>query len=387
MNRFHSHARSTGSGATRSQAGFTLVEVLVVITIIGILAALSLPVIRNAMVRARNTAIRMDIEGIERGVNNYAGEYNDVPPDGSSWLVMNRHLNKAFPRISAVDRTLLYNMCHEPNITVPSNNPSGSVFFPTAIDRAEALVLFLGGLSSDESRPFTGPGGPFQFVGVAPGDSLIDPQNYQYNTDRTNARFDFDVTRLSLAQLPDPTQTVSTANRVVSSDDGDPIPKYFASGRQAPFVYFESRTYGYLADSNMAPLTPPYNGYADPNVGSIRPYKSKLNPPGAGSFNATNVAEAYRWQNPESFQVISAGQDDHFGNTPFNPADATLPAYFLTETGEILACNPAAGSGPAMLLPISGYQERTLNPAVENTNLDNLTNFNERLRMEDNLQD
>lgn len=363
--------------------GFTLVELLVVITIIAVLAGIAIPTISMVQRKASNAAIRMEISEIEKGANNYATEFGDLPPDGSSWVVMNRHLNKAFPRISAVDRTLLYNMCHEPNVAA-SNNPTGSTFYPVAIDRAECIVLFLGGLSADETRPFTGPGGPFQYVGTAGTDSPVAPDSYQYNIDRSSPRMELDVTQLTLSQLPDPTAPVSVSNRVLSSDDGDLIPVYVPNRREAPYLYFDSRTYGYVVDTPISTLA--YNGYADTNFGVARPYKTNLNPPGAGTFTAANVPEALRWQNPDSFQVISAGQDDHFGNVAFNPSDANMPAYFIAETGQVMACNTSASNGQAMLLPsVNGFQERSVNSSYENSQLDNITNFSEKLTLQDNL--
>ncbi len=363
--------------------GFTLVELLVVITIIAVLAGIAIPVIGMAQRKAAATATRMEIAEIEKAAHSYANEYGDLPPDGSSWVVMNRHLNKAFPKISAVDRTLLYNMCHEPNVAA-SNNPSGSTFYPVAIDRAEAIVLFLGGLSADESRPFTGPGGPFQYIGTVGTDSPVEPDSYQYNTDRNSPRMDMDLARLTLAQLPNPTAAPSTSNRVLSSDDGDLIPTYVPNRRQAPYVYFDSRTYGYVVDTPISTL--PYNGFAQGGFGAVRPYKTNLNPPGGGSYTAATVPEALRWQNPDSFQIIAAGQDDHFGNVAFNPSDANMPAYFIAETGEVMACNTSAGSGTGMVLPsVNGFQERSINSTYENTQLDNITNFSKQLTLQDNL--
>lgn len=373
--------RPSQTGQTRLRSGFTLVEILVVITIIGILAGLILPAINGALKTARATSIKMEIEEIDRGLANYATQHGDLPPDGSSWIVMNRHLNKAFPRLSAVDRTLLYNMCHEPDVAA-SQNPSGSTFYPTAIDRAEAIVLFLGGLSDDESRPFTGPGGPFQYVGSG---VTVDPGSYQYNTDRSSPSANLEVSQMTITPLPTPTAAVSTSNRVLS-DDGDPIPAYIPSAGAVPLLYFDSRTYGYISDAAD------YNGYVyagTEGAGQIRPYKTNLTPPGASTYTAANVAEALGWRNPDTYQIISAGLDNNYG-TIVGPTASTLtpPAYWLAETGQLMICDTSATSGVSMLASVNGFQERSVDGSVtENGHLDNITNFNTQARMEDNLEE
>ena len=77
--------------------GFTLVEVLVVIVIIGILSAIAIPAITNAIATGKTTKMRMEISALEQAIERYRDKYGDYPPDFSNWTVVERHYRKAFP--------------------------------------------------------------------------------------------------------------------------------------------------------------------------------------------------------------------------------------------------------------------------------------------------
>ncbi len=65
----------------RSCAGFTLLELLVVVAIIGILAAIGASVYINQIDRARVAAVAADLRTFENGFLSYAKDNSQFPPD------------------------------------------------------------------------------------------------------------------------------------------------------------------------------------------------------------------------------------------------------------------------------------------------------------------
>ncbi|GAA5504918.1 type II secretion system protein [Novipirellula caenicola] len=340
--------------------GFTLVEILVVITIIGILTAIAIPAVNNAIRTTRQGVIRMEISSLETAIEKYREKYGDYPPDFSDPGVVSRHYGNLFPRMSTNDSALLANLM------------SG-----TTIDRAEALVWALRGYSDDIQRPFTGPGGPLVWTGNGSNNytdtSVTDtdrqnPANFQINSDRVNAFYDFEANRLGI-NTPDSTAPLTGANRYLSNDgDGDLFPTYAARSGGAPFVYFDSRTY--------TSSTGGYNGYSSTTFGSVRPYFSdQFNNNSTGADYATIDAALAAWKfiNPNKFQIISAGLDDSFGST-VNTAGGQ-PVYFQYPTGAAMAPSTSVDSpGELLISGVSRYQESTFG-SNSNAQFDNITNF------------
>jgi prepilin-type N-terminal cleavage/methylation domain-containing protein len=364
-------------GIKKPNHGFTLVELMIAIVIIGILMAIAIPAVNRTIIAGKQTRIRMEINALEQAVEQYMQKFGDYPPDGSSQDVVIRHMRRRFPRMAEPDASLLTQLTSVRGTTTPS---------AVAMDRAEALVFFLGGFSDDALRPLTGEGGPLALI---PGNSAnsTNIDHYQYNATRDNALFDFDPARLTYARANDTAPLLSTDESVWSGADlndaggFDVLPVYLSGGAEpAPIVYFDSRTYGLVAPGA-------YNRFRHPTLGAIRPYKTgrDIKPPSGATYGTVAAAfAAVPFHNPKTFQIISPGLDGLYGTLVTTPGGQ--PVHYITETGTPVFPNDGAANPAGLAFTASGIGPRFQEGGTEvNGHLDNITNFSTST-LEDDLQ-
>jgi general secretion pathway protein G len=70
-----------GPRLTLHERGFTLLELLVVMTIIGILAAVAIPALRDSPQRAREAALKEDLFTMRSTIDQFHGDKGFYPPD------------------------------------------------------------------------------------------------------------------------------------------------------------------------------------------------------------------------------------------------------------------------------------------------------------------
>src|SRR5262245_12841388 len=76
---------SSMTRARARQAGFTLVELLIVVVILAILAAVVIPQINNASAEAKESALRASLATVRQAISLYRVQHAEVYPGMAGW--------------------------------------------------------------------------------------------------------------------------------------------------------------------------------------------------------------------------------------------------------------------------------------------------------------
>src|SRR5262249_26095225 len=79
MERLHRLCLAGTRRRRRQTSGFTLIELLIVVAIIGLIAAIAIPNLRNAMNKAKQSRTLADIKAIGNALETYAVDNNTYP--------------------------------------------------------------------------------------------------------------------------------------------------------------------------------------------------------------------------------------------------------------------------------------------------------------------
>lgn len=258
---------------TRTNRGFTLVEMLVVITIIGILAGLTTAAAIAARNRARIAAISMELQQLDMALKVYRDKFGEYPPDGTDASAVYRHILRAFPRCTSI-----------PNY-IYSSSGTGT----TSLTPFNALVFWLGGLPGSDGRPngfSANPTDPFDNSGST-------------STSRIGPFFDFDTARLTAG-----TVSLSDLNTY----------KYWPNGATGDkttgaIIYFRAENGVYRVGGVVTNAIKTANDVDPVTSGTTTVY-----PAGDTRIGFNGTSGSNTWVNPRSFQIMSSGMDATYGS-------------------------------------------------------------------------
>ena len=116
---------SEGRRREAGEKGFTLLELLVVMTIIGILAAIGVPALRDSPKRAREATLRADLFTFRSVIDQYKGDKGNYPADLAT-LVKDGYMRKVpiDPMTKASDWVLTMEEESSDNPPAPSDDPN-----------------------------------------------------------------------------------------------------------------------------------------------------------------------------------------------------------------------------------------------------------------------
>jgi prepilin-type N-terminal cleavage/methylation domain-containing protein len=307
--------------------GFTLVELLVVITIIGILAALITVAAVGALKAANQARIKIDADQISGGFEKYKNDYTAYPPncqtDGTSGIDapinesqvlsdLKRHLRQVAPKLK-----------EPPELIAALAGLAGSGVshqLAGGMTAGEAVAFWLGGFSSDPEYPISGDGGPSYAVVDQARSINIAPAERRKADPISNRRwvFPFEVTRLR--PRADDEYFDETDGRYIEYrvNTGSGIQtrrinfwQYVPTNSEQPYLYFDTSRHPAMV-LNSGTATGPFDPPAATALSGIGLHVHALK---KRSDSSQSNTPQIQFVDPDKFQVLHCGNDDVWDNT------------------------------------------------------------------------
>jgi prepilin-type N-terminal cleavage/methylation domain-containing protein len=267
-----------GGRGYRYGLGFTLVELLVVVAIIGILAALITAAAFRVIATTRVTTTRMKINDIEVALEMYKNKFGEYPPMISDTDAVNRHIKKRWPRYAA--GTIPTAALQETFV----ENGTNHVYYK------DSLVFWLGGFKNSDGK----------YCG--------------FSVDKSNP---FSVVENGASALYDNEVVIELSTDNVMRDDPtgtdhDHLRVHINMGSKGyPVIYFRGRKGG---GQNA------YRHKYYENASHVREWDDGRSWLIWQETTTCEIASPYYkrsgvWHNPETFQLIHPGADGVFGTT------------------------------------------------------------------------
>ncbi len=141
--------RSPVLGPRLSSRGFTLIELMVVVSIIGILAGIAVVQVKNMQRKARETALRKDLHDMREAIDNFYADKQRNPGDLNELVPQYLKRIPADPMTKVVDWDVIM---EQPDPDEPQNSDaSGNPVAPGIVDVKSKAQ----GSTMDDNVPYT----------------------------------------------------------------------------------------------------------------------------------------------------------------------------------------------------------------------------------------
>ena len=135
----------------KAQKGFTLIELMIVIAIVGILAAIALPAYQDYIVRAKMSEAMVSVAEAKTTISEYVAANGGLPADGTGTQF---GVNLTNPRPTGTTLRYLTITVLSPNVTIQAN-VYRSLFLSSAEETATSAFRLTGAVATDSTITWT----------------------------------------------------------------------------------------------------------------------------------------------------------------------------------------------------------------------------------------